>query len=146
MLAGQVIAGACVSFTVTVNEHAEVLGGVAVSLTVQVTVVTPFANVVPDAGVQIGVATPGQLSVAVGFVKVTTALQRFGSVGFVMFAGHPTRVGGCASFTVTVNEQVTRGEPTDAVQVTLVTPLLKVLPDGGTQVTDPHDPTTVGAE
>jgi hypothetical protein len=68
MFAGHVITGACVSFTVTVNEHVVVFGGVAASLTVQVTVVTPFANAVPDAGVQTGVPTPGQLSVAVGFV------------------------------------------------------------------------------
>ena len=134
------------SFTVTVNEQVVTLGGVAASLTVHVTVVTPFGNVVPEAGTQIGVPTPGQLSVAVGLVKVTTALQRFGSVDFTMFAGHPTKAGGWASFTVTVNEQVTNGDPTEAVHVTVVTPLLNAPPDGGKQVTDPHDPTTVGAE
>jgi len=64
-LAGQVIAGGCVSLTVTVNvQLAELLDA---SLTVQVTVVVPFWNVDPDGGVQDGVPTPGQLSLAVAF-------------------------------------------------------------------------------
>jgi hypothetical protein len=64
MLAGHVTVGFCVSFTVTVNvQVAELLDE---SLTVQVTVVTPFWNVVPDAGTHDGVTTP-QLSVAVAF-------------------------------------------------------------------------------
>ena len=37
------------------------------SITVQVTVVTPLANVVLLAGRQLGVPTPGQLSLAVAF-------------------------------------------------------------------------------
>jgi hypothetical protein len=49
--------------TVTVNEQLAELPDA--SLTVQFTVVVPFANVEPDAGVQTGVPTPGQLSVAV---------------------------------------------------------------------------------
>ena len=101
MLAGQVIVGACVSFTVTVKLQVAVFGGVAASLTVHVTVVTPFANAVPDAGVQTGVPTPGQLSVAVGVVYVVTAVHRFGSVDLVMLAGQVI-AGGCVSFTVTV--------------------------------------------
>jgi hypothetical protein len=49
-----------------VNEQFEVLGvGVAVSETVQLTVVTPRWNVEPLAGVQIGVSVPSQLSAAV---------------------------------------------------------------------------------
>ena len=36
------------------------------SVTVQVTVVTPFANVEPDAGVHDGVPNPEQLSLTVG--------------------------------------------------------------------------------
>ena len=70
MFAGQVIDGACVSFTVTVNE--QLAGLPAASLTVQFTVVVPFGKVAPDAGLQTGVPTPVQLSLAVG-VKVTTA-------------------------------------------------------------------------
>ena len=38
------------------------------SVTEQVTVVVPFWKVEPDAGVQVTVPTPGQLSVAVGAV------------------------------------------------------------------------------
>ena len=57
--------GACVSLTVTVKEQlAELLDA---SLTVQLTVVVPLLKVEPDAGVQTGVPTPGQLSVAVAF-------------------------------------------------------------------------------
>jgi len=65
MFAGQVIDGACVSFTVTVNVHVAVL--LDVSVAVHVTVVTPFVNTVPLAGTQLAVA-PGQLSVGVGVV------------------------------------------------------------------------------
>ena len=57
--------GACVSLTITVKEQlAELLDA---SLTVQLTVVVPLLKVEPDAGVQTGVPTPGQLSVAVAF-------------------------------------------------------------------------------
>jgi hypothetical protein len=64
-LAGQVIEGAVVSSTVTVNEQlAELLEA---SLTVQLTVVVPLLKVEPEAGVQTGVPTPGQLSLAVAF-------------------------------------------------------------------------------
>ena len=64
-LDGQVIEGACVSLIVTVNE--QLAGLPEASLTVQLTVVMPFAKVVPEPGVQTGVPTPGQLSVAVAF-------------------------------------------------------------------------------
>ena len=74
------------SFTVTVNEQFDVL--LLVSVAVQLTVVTPFWKVVPDAGVHtIGVGPSGQLSVAVG-VKFTTAVHTFGSVLLVIGAGH----------------------------------------------------------
>jgi hypothetical protein len=65
MLFGQVIPGACVSFTVTVNVQFDEF--IDASVTVQLTVVTPFGNVAPLAGVHTGVPTPGQLSVAVAF-------------------------------------------------------------------------------
>ena len=64
MLAGQVIVGACVSFTVTVNEQVAVLPPASVA--VQLTGVVPFGKAEPEAGVQATV-TPGQLSVAVAF-------------------------------------------------------------------------------
>jgi hypothetical protein len=63
MSARQAIVGGCVSLTVTVKAHEAGLPDA--SLTVQVTVVVPFWKVEPDAGVQTGVPTPEQLSVAV---------------------------------------------------------------------------------
>jgi hypothetical protein len=70
-----------------------------------VTVVVPFGNAVPDAGLQLTVA-PGQLSLTVGVAKVATAEHWPGSVFLVMLAGQLPIVGACVSFTVTVNEQV----------------------------------------
>jgi len=54
------------SATVTVKLQEAVCP--AASLTEQVTVVTPFWKLVPDAGVQVTAPTPGQLSLAVGLV------------------------------------------------------------------------------
>ena len=62
MFAGQVIAGACVSCTVTENEHVPVFP--TASVAVHVTVVVPTGKVEPDAGTHTIVA-PGQLSEAV---------------------------------------------------------------------------------
>ena len=45
ILAGQVIAGACVSFTVTVNEQVDVLP--TPSVAIQTLVVVPIGNVPP---------------------------------------------------------------------------------------------------
>jgi hypothetical protein len=64
IFAGHTATGGWVSFTVTVNEQFEELP--AASITVQLTVVTPFANVAPDAGEHTGLPTPGQLSETVG--------------------------------------------------------------------------------
>jgi len=64
MFAGQVIAGNCASITVMVN--VQFPGLPTASVVEQVTVVTPLLKVVPEAGLQVGVFTPGQLSVAVG--------------------------------------------------------------------------------
>jgi len=61
---GQVIVGGCASVIVTVNEQLFELP--AASLTVQVTVVVPFAKVEPDEGVQLADPTPGQLSAVAG--------------------------------------------------------------------------------
>ena len=56
------------------------------SAAVQVTVVLPTGKVEPEAGVQLTV-TPGQLSLAAGVIKLTSAEQWSGSVDWVMFAG-----------------------------------------------------------
>jgi hypothetical protein len=133
MFAGHVTTGGCVSFTVTVNEHVVVFGGVAASLTVHVTVVTPFGKTAPDAGLHATVPTPAQLSVAVGVTYVVTAEHRFGSVGFTRLAGHVI-AGAWVSFTVTVKVQVVvfgGAAASLTVQVTVVTPFAKVVPDAG---------------
>ena len=65
MLAGQVIVGACVSLTVTVNVQVDMFGvGLLASLDVQLTVVVPFGNVKPLAGLHTTGRGPSQLSVA----------------------------------------------------------------------------------
>jgi hypothetical protein len=64
ILAGQVITGGCVSFTVTVKLQFDEF--FEASVTVQVTVVVPLGKVEPDAGTQVGLPTPGQLSLTVG--------------------------------------------------------------------------------
>ena len=64
MFAGQVIVGACVSFTVTVK--VQELVRFELSVAVQVTVVVPFWKVDPEAGEQATIAL--QLSIAVGVV------------------------------------------------------------------------------
>ena len=63
---------------------------------VQVTVVVPLANAVPDAGTHVTVGT-GHPS-AVGGVKVVTAVHCPGSVFFVMFAGQVPIVTGLVMF------------------------------------------------
>src|SRR5204863_2958922 len=88
--------------TVTVNEHVAVLPEASVA--VQVTVVVPTLKLEPEGGVQ-DVVTPGQLSDAVG-ANVTVLLVLIGHAAAAevkMFAGHVI-VGGCVSFTLTVNE------------------------------------------
>ena len=70
MLEGHASAGACESLIVTVKVQGEdVLP--AASVAVQLTVVVPFANDEPDAGLQT-LVVPGQLSLAAG-ENVTTA-------------------------------------------------------------------------
>jgi hypothetical protein len=130
MLAGQLSDGGVVSSTVTVNEQFVVLPDASVA--VQVTVVVPFGNVEPDGGVQDAVI-PGQLSLDVA-VKLTTAEHCPESVPVVMFAGQ-FRVGASLSFTVTVNEQLAEPSLLVAVQLTVVVPFGKALPDAGVQVT-----------
>ena len=99
--------------------------------TVQFTVVTPFWKVEPDGGIQLGVPTPEQLSVAVAFAYVTTCEQTPVVVVMEMFAGQ-LRLGGVVSLMVTVNEQLA-GLPAASLteQLTVVVPFGKAEPDGG---------------
>jgi hypothetical protein len=62
MFPGHVINGFCVSITVTVNEQLPGLPDASVA--VQVTVVVPAGNDVPEGGTQVAALTPLQLSVA----------------------------------------------------------------------------------
>jgi hypothetical protein len=122
-----------VSLTVTVKEQLDVFADASVAL--HVTVVAPFGKVDPDGGVQTTGPTPGQLSVAVGAVYETTAVQTPGAAGVVMFGGQAVSVGGCRSLTVTVNEQfAVRLLESVTVQFTVVVPFGKEDPEAGTQV------------
>jgi len=103
MFEGQVMLGACVSFTVIVKVHDAVLP--TPSVAVHVTVVVPFANVAPEAGKQFTVGLE-QLSVAVGVVYVTTAEHKFGSFDFVILAGHVIAGGVVSGVTLTVSVAV----------------------------------------
>lgn len=61
---GHVMEGACVSLTITVKEQVAILP--AESVIPQLTVVVPFENIEPEAGVQIGWVKSTQSSLTVG--------------------------------------------------------------------------------
>jgi len=133
MLVGHVVkVGLSVSFTVTEKE--QLLADVfpLVSVATQLTFVTPLLNIEPDEtdpvvapdAVQANV-TPGQLSAAVT-VNAAVAVQRPGSVDFVMFEGQEENVGFSWSSTVTVKLHGVRlvfPLASVAVHVTVVVPL-----------------------
>ena len=131
---GHVITGASSSVTVTVNW--QLAGLLDVSEAEHVTVDTPFGNVEPLEGVQVTVLLPSQLSEAVMEGKLTTAEQALDAVPDGMLTGHPLRTGATLSVTVTVNVQLAGlFEVSEALQVTVVTPLLNVAPLAGSHVT-----------
>src|SRR6266571_2877058 len=134
MLAGQAaMTGASLSLTVTLKVQALVLP--LPSVAVQVTTVAPFAKAVPLAGMQTTEALP-QLSLAVGAVKVATAVHWPASVFFTMLAGQVAITGASLSLTVTLKVQaLVLPLPSVAVQVTIVVPLTNVLPLAGEQTT-----------
>lgn len=109
------------------------------SVAVEVTVVVPLGKKLPDAGTDVTV-TPGQLSETVG-ANVTVAPHCPGLLPTVILAGQ-VRVGGCTSFTRTVN---VHRPPPEAVAVTVVVPTGKKEPEAGELVTGPHTPLVVGA-
>ena len=84
MLAGQTMVGDCVSVMVIVNVQVAVLPDASVA--VDVTVVVPTGKKLPDAGTETTVV-PGQLSVAVGALNVTTAPHWFAVLEAVIFEG-----------------------------------------------------------
>jgi len=133
--------GACVSLTVAVKVQVESgLSGLE-SLAVQVTVVTPRLKVAPEGGAQVTVGVP-QLSVAVGGVKVAVPLHCPGVLFTVTGLGQAPMTGACVSLTVTVKVHI---GPAPVEQVTVVTPMLKLEPETGEQVTVPQVPVVVGA-
>jgi hypothetical protein len=119
-LAGQMILGSCVSFTVTVNE--QVLKLLLASKFLQVTVVVPGPKKAPLAVLDPEVnemVNPLQLSVPVGVAYVTIAPQIPGSLLRTILDGQAI-VGGCISLTVMVNEQVTEEPPPSVTRKTMV--------------------------
>jgi len=112
--------GFCVSITVTVKWHC----GPASAL--QATGVAPTGKSDPEAGVQVTVPHP---AVVVG-AKVTCAPQRPCSFASEVSLGHVIVHG----TTVTWNEQpALLPDSSKAVQVTVVLPTGKQVPDGGLQ-------------
>ena len=87
MLLGQVMTGGVVSRT-TVMVKVQVLRFVQSSVAVQVTVVVPTGNELPDAGVQVTVTLGSRLSVAVGGVKVTGTVAAEPQYRIVRLVGH----------------------------------------------------------
>ena len=104
-----------------------------VSVALHVTVVVPIGNVLPEDGLQLGVSEPSRLSVAVA-LKLTEVPPGF-PVLVVMSLGTLT-TGGVVSLieTVTVNEALpVLPCASVALQVTVVVPTGKVLPEAGLQ-------------
>jgi hypothetical protein len=119
MLAGHAPSmGGWLSLTVTIKLHEAELP--LASVAVQVTVVLPVEKFDPEGGLQLTVTAPGQLSLAVGVVYVTTAEQSPAAAFALRLAGQ-TIVGGCVS---TVNV------PVAVVLLLLLVTVNEVAPDG----------------
>jgi hypothetical protein len=124
--AGQVIEGASLSLTVTVNEQVAVLPDP--SVTTNVFAVTPLGKLLPLASPAVWLSVaPAQLSLK--FTEyVTIAAHWPGPLLTTTFAGHAIE-GASVSFTVTVNEHVAvLPEPSVTRKAFEVTPLGKLLP------------------
>jgi hypothetical protein len=115
--------------TATLNVQVAVFADASVA--VQVTVVTPTPKAEPDAGEQVTETPPGQLSVAVGVVYVTTFDDCPAVAVTLIFAGQAI-VGGCVSLTLTVKLQVEVLPAASATeQLTVVVPFGKTEPEAG---------------
>jgi len=125
--AGQLIVGACVSFTVT--RKVQVFVKPDPSVARSVIVVTPLGNADPEDNPLCNDTTGAgeQLSVAVA-LYVATAAHWPTSAFFVWFCGQVI-VGASPSVTVTVNEQLAvKPAPSVAFHATTVTPLSNTVP------------------
>jgi hypothetical protein len=135
MFDGHWITGGVVS-RVTRTRNVQVVRLVQSSVAVQVTVVVPTGNRLPEAGAQATATLGSALSVAFGVGKVATAplaeqAVTFRPGGHVMLGGVTSRA------TVTVKVHVVRlVQSSVAVQVTVEVPGGKRLPDGGEQATE----------
>jgi len=105
------------------------------SVAVQVTVVVPTGNKLPDAGEHVTATLASALSVAEGNgYEATAPLAEHATM--LMLAGQVMTGGVRSRMTVTVNVQVVRlVQSSVAVQVTVVVPGGNSEPDGGEQVT-----------
>jgi len=88
---------------------------------VQTTAVVPTGKVEPEAGLEVTAPTPGQLSVAVGRVKLTAAPHCPGSLSFAMSAW-ALSTGFSVSSIVTWKVQIEVPHELIAVAVTVVVP------------------------
>jgi hypothetical protein len=113
------------------------------SVALQATVVVPTGKAEPEGGLQTAI-TPGQLSVAVTMKMTGPLVVAIGQEATAAAFMSPGQVitGGVLSVTVTVNEQP---GPAAVVQVTVVVPTGKQVPEAGLQVTVPQLPVVVGA-
>ena len=130
MSAGQIIAGASLSITVTLNEHVEVFPSASVAT--EFTFVVPTGKTLPEDGFEITVEE--QLSVE-DTLKLTMAPQSFASVLMFMSAGQLI-TGNSLSVTITLNEQVEMfPDGSVAIEFTVVVPIEKTLPEAGVEIT-----------
>jgi hypothetical protein len=135
MSVGTVKVGAAESLTVTLNVFGVLVLPVA-SLAVQLTVVSPSGNVLPEAGAQVIVGFASTASLADGAgEKVTTAPAPL--VASTVMPLGTVRLGAVVSLTVTLNDFSALVLPAAslAVQLTVVSPSAKVPPEAGI-----HDP------
>lgn len=138
---GGVGVGVGVGAAVTVTVKLQLAVFPVESETVLVTVVVPTGNDEPEGGFDTALPTPEQLSLVVGFPKVTTALFWPGAASVVILPGQEM-VGAWVSTTVTVNEQFAPPAP---LAVTVVAPFGKNAPLAGELVTEPQLPDELGA-
>ena len=127
--------------TFTLNAQVAILPAASVAL--QVTEVVPTGKGEPEGGVQTMPGVP-QLSVAVTTKLTGPLVVAIGQEAIAAELMSPGQVitGGVLSVTITVNEQP---GPAAVVQVTVVVPTAKQLPEAGLQVTVPQLPVVVGA-
>jgi hypothetical protein len=125
--------GGVVSRTVTVKLSLALFPEPSVA--VQLTVVVPSGNVLPDPWLQEGVRPPLTVSEAETPEKPTLAPD--GPVASAVFAPGTVMLGGVVSFTLTLADAVLVSPVlvSVAVQETEVVPSGKVLPGGGEQTT-----------